>query len=827
MSLFDDYAFNSGQIPAETPVKALDGANQGAAASFAPWGAADAKALVQIVDGLNPEQKAAVEHRGSPLLIMAGAGSGKTRVLTRRIAHLLRSGEALPGEILAITFTNKAAAEMKERVHQLIGPAAKYMWVSTFHSACVKILRRDGEALGLKSSFSIYDQGDSLKLIDNLAKEIGVDVKNRSPKSFQHKISALKNELVTPEEYADTAAHAKNPFERQSVKIYSLYQSRLRAANAVDFDDLIFMAVKLLQDHQLILENYRRRFRHVLIDEYQDTNAAQYQLVKLLVGDDPSASLTVVGDSDQSIYAFRGATIRNIVEFETDFPGARTILLEQNYRSTQRILNAANSVISGNKSRAPKKLWTNQADGAKLNLYVADDDRAEARYIAEQIKSLLNEGYTASKIAVFYRANAQSRALEEQFMRQALPYKVIGGTRFYERKEIKDAIAYLKVLVNPSDEVNLRRIINTPKRGIGEKAQAQVAAFAQRQGISFAKALERVSEISELGARSRNPLLKFSELLHELRQFAKINAPAEVLDTLLNKTGYYLSLKTGDPQDESRLENLAELISVAADFEAEQAAGLAALSEIESELNVDEDSLPSGSLVEQFLEKVALVADTDSLPQGEDEFITLMTLHSAKGLEFPIVFLTGMEEGTFPHQRSLLDASELEEERRLAYVGITRAEERLFITRANMRAAWGSFQYFSPSRFLDDLPAEHLEVLRAGSSEGSLLSARNSNFEDYTPSFTGRGPSVSGGSNFGARRSDIRRNSSFGSGNRAKRSDEIVPLSVGDRITHDSFGMGTVLAVSGEAEKTQVEVEFRAPHGKKRLLLRYAPITKL
>lgn len=780
--------------------------------NFAAWGGKDEQALAEIVEGLNPPQRDAVEHRGSPLLIVAGAGSGKTRVLTRRIAHLLRSGEAFPGEILAITFTNKAAAEMRERVEALIGPAARGMWVSTFHSACVRILRRDAKAAGLKSTFSIYDSADSQRLITAIMKDHGLDVKKLKPRAFQSRISSLKNELVTPEEFATQAEGSKNEAERVIARIYREYEERLRLANAVDFDDLIGLTVTLLRDNPGIREGYRRRFRHVLVDEYQDTNAAQYQLVRQLVGEEPDADLTVVGDSDQSIYAFRGATIRNIIEFEKDFPSARTIVLEQNYRSTQTILSAANAVIAENQDRRPKKLWTDQGDGQKITVYVADDEQAEARFISRQIDSLLDDGAKAGDIAVFYRANAQSRALEEQLIRVGLPYKVVGGTRFYERREIKDAIAYLRVLTNPEDEINLRRILNVPKRGIGDRAEAAVSLLAERERIPFSQALERADEAPGIATRSLGSIKKFVSMLSAVRErVEKGEGPADVLEAVLGESGYYASLRSSeDPQDESRLENLAELVSVAADFEADLSAAQAAASEFSDEEEAD----AVGSLVDQFLEKVSLVADSDQIPDGEDQFVTLMTLHTAKGLEFPVVFLTGMEDGTFPHQRTLADPTELQEERRLAYVGITRARERLFITRSQMRAAWGSPQFFPASRFLDEIPESLLHVARGGSGQ----------FSPGWDRYVQRGPSVTGG--FAGGRRDVNR-PSFSSGRAPKGADQIPSLVVGDRLTHDSFGMGTVIAVSGSGDKTQVEVRFRDPHGTKRLLLRYAPVTKL
>jgi len=792
-------------------------------------------ALEELVDGLNPAQREAVEHRGSPLLIVAGAGSGKTRVLTRRIAHLLRTGEALPGEILAITFTNKAAAEMRERVEELIGPAARSMWVSTFHSACVRILRRDAAAAGLKSSFTIYDSADSLRLITTIAKDLELDTKKHAPRALASRISTLKNDLVDPIDFADQAESAKNPFERTLARIYTNYTERLRQANAVDFDDLIGLTVALLRDNPAIREGYRRRFRHLLVDEYQDTNTAQYQLVRELVGEDPRADLTVVGDSDQSIYAFRGATIRNIVEFEQDFPSARTIVLEQNYRSTQNILTAANAVIEENQGRRKKNLWTDHGEGEQITLYVADDEQAEARYIGRQIDALVDDGRRAGDIAIFYRANAQSRALEDQLIRVGLPYRVVGGTRFYERREIKDAIAYLQGLANPADEINLRRILNVPKRGIGDRAEAAIAMLAERERIGFGEALRRAEEAPGIATRSLNAVRTFVAMLEDLQAMAEGGeGPAGLLEAILTRSGYYAELQgSDDPQDESRLENLAELISVAAEFEAQMEELDALASEMEDEQEGQLEDDPEASLVDRFLEKVSLVADADQLPGEEDQFVTLMTLHTAKGLEFPVVFLTGMEDGTFPHNRTLQDPDELEEERRLAYVGITRAREKLYLTRAQMRSTWGQSNFMPASRFLDEVPEEVLDVARAGSTLGgagfgSGYGSGGYGGGGYSGGFgdggSRRGPSFSGG--IGGGRRDVKR-PSLGSGRKATPVDKLPQLAVGDRITHDSFGMGTVTEVAGQGEKTQIEAQFKEPHGRKRLLLRYAAVTKL
>lgn len=633
-------------------------------------------------------------------------------MLTHRIAHLLATRHVHPGEILAITFTNKAAGEMKERVEQLVGPRANAMWVMTFHSACVRILRRESKRLGFTSSFSIYDGADSKRLMALVCRDLDLDPKQYPPKSFSAKVSNLKNELIDEETFA---GQAENPFEKKLAEAYVLYQSRLREANALDFDDIIMTTVNLLQAFPDVAEHYRRRFRHVLVDEYQDTNHAQYTLVRELVGtsegvEDP-AELCVVGDADQSIYAFRGATIRNILQFEEDYPQARTILLEQNYRSTQTILTAANAVIERNASRRPKNLWTESGDGPVITGYVADQEHDEAQYIADEIDRLTDAGDSRpGDVAVFYRTNAQSRVFEEVFIRVGLPYKVVGGVRFYERKEVRDVLAYLRVLANPEDTVPLRRILNVPKRGIGDRAEAMLEALALREKISFAAALRRVDEAYGMAARSANAVKRFNELLEELRTVVESGAgPATVLEAVLERTGYLAELQAStDPQDETRVENLQELAAVALEYEQDRT-----------------DDEP-GTLAD-FLERVALVADSDQIPDGEEGdgggVITLMTLHTAKGLEFPVVFLTGMEDGVFPHMRALGQTKELEEERRLAYVGITRARERLYVTRSTMRSAWGQPSYNPPSRFLEEIPETLIEWKRTGGSSAPSASA--------------------------------------------------------------------------------------------------------
>ncbi|MFE7975345.1 DNA helicase PcrA [Streptomyces shenzhenensis] len=769
-----------------------------------------------LLHGLNDNQRAAVVHSGSPLLIVAGAGSGKTRVLTHRIAHLLAERKVHPGQILAITFTNKAAGEMKERVEQLVGPRAHAMWVMTFHSACVRILRRESKRLGFTSSFSIYDAADSKRLMALVCRDLDLDPKRFPPKSFSAKISNLKNELIDEEDFAAQAGGTSQTesgggFEKTLAQAYALYQSRLREANALDFDDLIMTTVNLLRAFPDVAEHYRRRFRHVLVDEYQDTNHAQYALVRALVGtaehpvdvppgehDLPPAELCVVGDADQSIYAFRGATIRNILQFEEDYPDATTILLEQNYRSTQTILSAANAVIERNESRRPKNLWTNAGTGATITGYVADTEHDEAQFVADEIDRLTDAGEAkAGDVAVFYRTNAQSRVFEEVFIRVGLPYKVVGGVRFYERKEVRDVLAYLRVLANPEDSVPLRRILNVPKRGIGERAEAMIDALAQREKISFPQALRRVDEAYGMAARSTNAVKRFNVLMEELRTIVESGAgPATVLEAVLERTGYLAELQAStDPQDETRIENLQELASVALEFEQERGEGEAA----------------AGGTLADFLEQVALVADSDQIPDEEEGagVITLMTLHTAKGLEFPVVFLTGMEDGVFPHMRALGQTKELEEERRLAYVGITRARERLYLTRSVLRSAWGQPSYNPPSRFLEEIPAVHMEWKRTGAT-APAPSGPASGIAASLSSSRSRS-SAAGASGFATRRTSEK---------------PVVSLAVGDRVTHDQFGLGTVVAVAGTGDKAQATIDF-GDSKPKRLLLRYAPVEKL
>ena len=853
-----------------------------------------------LTRGLNDRQREAVTHAGSPLLILAGAGSGKTRVLTHRIAYLLATGRARAGEILAITFTNKAAAEMRERAGTLVGDDARRMWVSTFHSACVRLLRYEHEAAGLSSSFTIYDAQDSQRLIQMVLKAMDVDIKRFTPKMVAARISDAKNELIGPARYVETAG--KDPVSRIVADAYVEYDKRMRASNALDFDDLIMRTVDLLRENPLIAEHYHRRFRHILVDEYQDTNHAQYVLVRALVGDGSDgvtpAELTVVGDSDQSIYAFRGATIRNIEEFERDFTGARTILLEQNYRSTQNILSAANAVIARNTGRRAKNLWTASGDGALITLDAADSEHDEARFVVGEIDRLADSGVEWGDIAVFYRTNAQSRALEELLVRQGIPYRVVGGTRFYERREIKDALAYLQLISNPDDTVAARRVLNVPKRGIGAKAEEAIAAHAAHYGISFGAALrhlwlragcpagegegidvdalarstspdeasadssvsastgdtagekpaaneaadesaaaapasspaesapETAPEVLGITPRAAKSAAAFWGLIETLRAAeARGVSQADILEEVLDRTGYLAELRRSeDPQDASRVENLAELHSVAGAFAAD---------------------VPGGTLAD-FLERVALVADSDQVPaEGErGGQVTLMTVHTAKGLEFPAVFVTGMEDGTFPHQRSLGDESELEEERRLAYVAITRARERLYLTRAAVRSAWGTPQEMPPSRFLDDIPAELLDVRRAATSgermrasyggsygsgsygSGSYGRSRRSEGRDpWGDTDTGAFGSGRGGAS--AQPAGVRKVMRMGVAPAAKPAEDkpVLSLKVGDRIKHATLGTGTVTGIEGEGPRTVARIRFGL--GEKRLLVRMAPMEKI
>lgn len=754
----------------------------------------------QLLDGLNPQQRQAVVHEGSPLLIVAGAGSGKTAVLTRRIAYLMAARGVGVGQILAITFTNKAAAEMRERVVGLVGEKARYMWVSTFHSTCVRILRNQAALIeGLNSNFSIYDADDSRRLLQMVGRDLGLDIKRYSPRLLANAISNLKNELIDPHQALAGLTEDSDDLARAVASVYDEYQRRLRAANALDFDDLIGETVAVLQAFPQIAQYYRRRFRHVLVDEYQDTNHAQYVLVRELVGRDsndgiPPGELCVVGDADQSIYAFRGATIRNIEDFERDYPDTRTILLEQNYRSTQNILSAANSVIARNAGRREKRLWTDAGAGELIVGYVADNEHDEARFVAEEIDALAEGSeITYNDVAVFYRTNNSSRSLEEVLIRAGIPYKVVGGVRFYERKEIRDIVAYLRVLDNPGDAVSLRRILNTPRRGIGDRAEACVAVYAENTGVGFGDALVAAAQgkVPMLNTRAEKAIAGFVEMFDELRGRLDDDL-GELVEAVLERTGYRRELEAStDPQELARLDNLNELVSVAHEFSTDR--------ENAAALGPDDEDVPDTGVLADFLERVSLVADADEIPEHGAGVVTLMTLHTAKGLEFPVVFVTGWEDGMFPHMRALDNPTELFEERRLAYVGITRARQRLYVSRAIVRSSWGQPMLNPESRFLREIPQELIDWRRTAPK----------------PSFSAP---VSGAGRFGSARPSPTRSG-------ASRRPLLV-LQVGDRVTHDKYGLGRVEEVSGVGESAMSLIDFGSS-GRVKLMHNHAPVTKL
>ena len=754
----------------------------------------------ELTAGLNPVQLEAVTHADGPLLIIAGAGSGKTRVLTHRVAHLIRTGVS-PFEILAITFTNKAAGEMRDRVRSLVGPVADKMWVSTFHSACVRILRRDGTRLGFPSSFTIYDQSDAVRLVGYVIRDLGLDPKKFPAKSVQASISAAKNDGLDPTQFIERAGSI---FDRKIAEVFVEYQARLLAAGAMDFDDLLTNTVRLFREHPDVLESYQRRFRHVLVDEYQDTNHVQNEIVLALGA--VHHNVCVVGDADQSVYRFRGADMRNILEFEDAFPETTVLLLEQNYRSTQNILDAANAVIDNNLARRPKELWTDTGAGDAIVRYHADDESDEAQWVASRIAHLHDAGHRWGDCAVLYRTNAQSRVLEEFLVRMGIQYRVIGGTRFYDRREVKDALAYLRLTVNPADEVSCKRVLNVPKRGVGESSVGRLDAHARARGLSFIEALREAPAAGVTGKAAKG-IAAFLTLVDELTPLVE-SGPAAVLEAALQRSGYVAELEAEHSVEaDGRIENLAELVGAAREV----------------------------ASVDEFLEQVSLVADIDSL-DDDDSCVVLMTLHSAKGLEFPCVFLIGLEDGVFPHSRSIGDPDELEEERRLAYVGITRAMERLHLSHAWCRTMYGSTQYNPPSRFLDEIP-EHLVESVAGSrrSTGSAGSSAA-----RTTGTWGRGDRA--GSNGWDRRADDDEWSGAVIGGRSRRDEareaalrpappepsgaDRLGLKVGDDVRHGKFGDGVILALEGSGDKAEAVVRFPTV-GEKRLLLAWAPLERL
>ena len=717
---------------------------------------------------LNPTQREAVAATDGPVLVVAGAGSGKTRVLTYRIAHLVRDLDVSPYEILAITFTNKAAGEMKERVEALIGRVAQDMWVSTFHSACVRILRQEIGRFGYRSSFTIYDDADAIRLITMCIKDLDLDPKRFPPRQMKAAISRAKNELV---DYETFASRDSGFYHEKAADIYRLYQQRLVEASAVDFDDILKLTVELFQAFPDVLERWQNRFRYVLVDEYQDTNHAQYMLVKPLA--QRHRNVCVVGDSDQSIYAFRGADLRNIMEFEKDYPDARIVLLEQNYRSTQTILDAANAVITNNAGRKPKRLWTDEGSGDPIVVFEAQDEHEEAAYIAEEITRLADTGIAPDQVAVFYRTNAQSRVIEELFVRFGVTYQVVGGLKYYDRREVKDALAYLKSIVNPDDQVSIKRIINAPKRAIGDTSVAHVDRFSQAHGIGFMDALRRVREIDALTTRAQNAIADFVALMDVIAEKATVG-PEAAVDAVLTDTGYLDAVRSERTIEAmGREENLRELLTAAGEFEETGPASMGP---------DDWQALDGLGKLEMFLESISLVTDLDAIDQSRA--VTLMTLHNAKGLEYPAVFLTGLEDGVFPHMRALGDPAELEEERRLCYVGITRAERRLYLTRAWSRNLWGQNNYNGPSRFLKEIPA--------GLTSEAKRARRSRSLEAASPIST-----VSD--------SDIES---------------------GDRVRHSHWGDGVVREIVGTGDRAEAVVVFNG-HGAKRLLLAWAPLERI
>ncbi len=735
-------------------------------------------AHAELLEGLNPSQREAVVHGDGPLLVIAGAGSGKTRVLTHRIAYLIEERDVSPFGLLAITFTNKAAAEMKTRVGALVGPVAEKMWVSTFHSACVRILRRSADRLDYPSGFTIYDQADAVRLTGYVLRDLNIDPKRFTPRSVHSAISATKNDLISPDEYAGLVT---TPPEKRIAEVYREYQVRLQRAGAMDFDDLLVNAVRLFQRNPDVLAEYQRRFRHVLVDEYQDTNRAQNELIVLLGKE--HRNVCVVGDSDQSIYKFRGADIRNILEFEEAFPDATVVVLDQNYRSTQRILDAANAVIANNFGRKPKDLWSEQGVGDKILRYHADDETDEAQWVANRLQDLHDqENHRWGDMAVFYRANAQSRVIEEHLMRVGIPYQVIGGTRFYDRREVKDAMAYVKAVVNPVDEVSVKRVLNVPRRGIGDATIGRLDSWANSQGLAFIDALRRQDEAGVTGKAVRG-IASFVELVDELAEVVD-QGPGALLEAVLERSGYVAELEAERSiEAEGRLENLSELVGVARDFES----------------------------VDEFLEQVGLVSDTDQL-DDEDSAVVLMTLHSAKGLEYPAVFVVGMEDGVFPHMRSMGEPEELEEERRLAYVGLTRAQQRLHLTHAWSRMLYGTTQYNPPSRFLDEIPGELVESIE-GNRRGSRRAAGASRWEGSRPD-PGRG-----------RDRIVEQAMTAPQGPQPSGADSLG-LRIGDDVRHAKWGEGVILDIEGQGDKTEAVVRF-PDIGEKRLLLAWAPLDKV
>ncbi|MCA1322022.1 DNA helicase PcrA [Bacillus tianshenii] len=749
----------------------------------------------RLLEGLNPMQQEAVKKTDGPLLIMAGAGSGKTKVLTHRIAYLMAEKEVAPWNILAITFTNKAAREMKERVQVLLGPAAEDIWISTFHSMCVRILRRDIDRIGMNRNFTILDTTDQLSVIKNILKDRNIDPKKFEPRTILGTISSAKNELMTPEEYAK---QPMGPYEQKIGEIYADYQKRLKKNQALDFDDLIMTTIHLFKRVPEVLEYYQRKFQYIHVDEYQDTNRAQYTLVKMLA--DRLKNLCVVGDSDQSIYRWRGADIANILSFEKDYPNAEVVLLEQNYRSTKRILEAANRVIENNVGRKKKNLWTENVEGQKILYYQADSEKSEAQFVVGKMREILQKDpkRKLSDFAILYRTNAQSRVMEEMLLMSNINYSIVGGTKFYDRKEIKDILAYLRLIANPDDDISLARIVNVPKRGIGATTVDKVAQYAALHDISLFQALAEIDLIGVSG-RATAALKEFHALINNYVQMQEYISVTELVEEILDKSGYRDMLKADKTiESQSRLENIDEFLSVTKNFEEKY----------------DDKSLLA------FLTDLALVADIDKLDEEDEaqqESVILMTLHAAKGLEFPVVFLIGLEEGVFPHSRSLFEEMEMEEERRLAYVGITRAEEELFITNAQMRTLFGRTNMNPPSRFIKEIPEDLIE---------NYAKQETRSASRPTP-FGGGSRSPFGGSSSNPAQPQRRATSAAVNRGLKATGGESLDWGVGDKVEHKKWGIGTVVSVKGEGDNKELDIAFPSPTGVKRLLAKFAPVTKV
>ena len=751
---------------------------------------------------LNPDQLDAVVHRGGPLLVVAGAGSGKTRVLTHRIAHLVHEGVP-PSSILAITFTNKAASEMKHRVSALVGPRVKAMWVCTFHSACVRILRAHAEVLGYPRTFSIYDQADAQRLAGYVIRDLGLDAKRFPPRAVHGQISLWKNELTTPDQ---AKAQADNPFTRKHAEVYADYQARLLKAGAMDFDDLLMKTVQLFREHGEVLAHYQQRFKYVLIDEYQDTNTAQNEIALSL--SKGHQQITIVGDGDQSVYGWRGADVRNILLFEDAFDDVTTIVLDQNYRSTQTILDAANAVIKNNPDRKEKHLWSEKGGGDRIVRFHAEDEGDEAMFVARTMQNLQRESHVMwNEMAAFYRTNAQSRVLEEALIRMGVPYKVVGGTRFYDRREVKDAMAYLRAVVNPADEVSVKRVLNVPKRGVGDTSVAKIDALANATGSTFTEAMRQSQEAGLTGSAARG-VESFVRVLDEMTSLAQQEGtgPGELLQAVLDRSGYLAELEADESVEAAgRLENIGELIGSAREF----------------------------TRIDEFLEQVALVADTDEL--DDDQKVVMMTLHSAKGLEYPVVFLVGMEEGLFPNSRSLTEPTQMEEERRLAYVGITRAQRKLFVSHAWSRQLFGTTNYSPPSRFLDEIPPDLVEHKGAvgGRSGGGRASYRqrdswSSGSPSPPPASRRSVSSFDPDDDFGSESHRERVVEAAMSAGRqpTQANSQELGLRVGDDVEHPAFGEGVILEIRGQGDKAEATIRFRGV-GTKHLSLAWAPLKRI